>query len=267
MSIRHYNPRRRKIDGISPRASAFFLTVFAIALLLQITYPLVSGETLRLVTISAIYWAAGAMCLHALFSYGLRYAAIYIGLTLLFAFSIKEIGVQTGWPFGQYSYDVSLGPQIFNVPLVVPFLWLGMAHPILIVARRVGKNWVFLYGGLTLMAWDLFLDPEMVAAGRWSWTFTGAHLPYAANIPLSNAFGWLLAGMGLMALLNVALPKERRKVGTSLVAVDLFLAWSWFSGVIGNLFFFDRPGVALLAGLIYGALLVPYALSRWLGRP
>jgi putative membrane protein len=142
-----------------------------------------------------------------------------------------------------------------------------MAHPLLIVARRMTKRWTFLYGGFALMAWDLFLDPQMVGDGRWKWEVTGSHVPFQPDIPLSNMFGWLLAGITLMALLNFSLPKEQRKYGSSLLAADVFLAWSWFGGIVSNLFFFNRPGVALFGGFFYTLTLAPYFFTRWLGRP
>ena len=116
------------------------------------------------------------------------------------------------------------------------------------------------------MAWDLFLDPQMVSAGRWTWEITGATVPFQPEIPISNTFGWLLTGMGLMALLNLALPKERRSLGASRAVPEFFLMWSWISGVIANLFFFDRPGVAFLAGIALGVVVVWYFLSVKLGR-
>jgi putative membrane protein len=45
------------------------------------------------------------------------------------------------------------------------------------------------------------------------------------------------------------------------------LFWTWFSGVVGNLFFFSRPGIAGFSGLILGVLLTPYFFNRWVGRP
>ena len=69
---------------------------------------------------------------------------------------------------------ITLGVFIFDVPLVVLFAWTMMAYPALIAARRIARGWVFLYGGAILMGWDLFLDPQMVAAGRWTWEVTGA---------------------------------------------------------------------------------------------
>lgn len=267
MSIHHYSPRRNRRKGIPPWMNALLIIVLAIAILLQITYPLIDGEALRLVTIAMIYWGAGAMLLHALLAYGARYAFTYLVFTFLYALTIEYVGVLTSWPFGEYSYSPDLGLQIFSVPLVVPFAWIMMAHPVLVAARRVTGHWVFLYGGVALAAWDLFLDPLMVSSDRWTWKVTGAHVPFQPEIPLSNTFGWLLTGMGLIAILHLILPRDRRKVGASFSAVDTYLIWTLFSGIVGNLFFFDRSGIALFAGAIFGAVLTPYFFTRWLGRP
>jgi uncharacterized membrane protein len=267
MSIRHYSPRRNRRRGISSRSQFALNLTLGIAILLQISYPLLSGEALRVVTISTVYWGAGAMALHALLAFGARYAFTYLGIALSFGFLIELIGLKTGWPFGTYEYDPTLGPQLFDVPLVVPFAWAMIAHPILCAARRVAGNWVFLYGGFGLMAYDLFLDPQMVTAGRWKWEVTGSHVPFTPEVPLSNAFGWLLSGMALIAILHLVLPRDRRKVSASFITIDIFLIWTWFAGVVSNLFFFDRPGIAFIFGLTFGVVLAPYIFSRWLGRP
>jgi putative membrane protein len=73
--------------------------------------------------------------------------------------------------------------------------------------------------------------------------------------------------MALITILHFSTPRERRKVGGSLTAADLLLFWTWFSGVVGNLFFFSRPGIALFSGAILGVLLAPYFFNRWVGRP
>jgi putative membrane protein len=105
----------------------------------------------------------------------------------------------------------------------------------------------------------------MVGAGRWTWEVDGAHAPFTPDIPMSNPFGWLLAGMFITGLLNKVLPRERRKEGASLRAVDAYLLWTLFGGFVGNLFFFDRPGLALFATAVMGGLLTPYFFSSWLG--
>lgn len=167
MSIRHYTPRRRR-HGISQRARLALGAALALTILLQISYPLINGAALDFLTIATVYVGAIAMLLHAYLSFGAKYFARYLLLTVLFGYFIEFLGVHTGWPFGIYSYDDSLGPDIFDVPIVVPFAWVMMVHPALVAARRVTKKWTFIYGGAILATWDLFLDPQMVDAGRWT---------------------------------------------------------------------------------------------------
>lgn len=267
MSLRHYNSRGNRRKGISFRSQLFLNSLLAISIGLQILYPLLNGEALRLLTLACVYFAASTMVVHSYFAFGLNFAISYLFITFIFALTTEQIGLRTGWPFGHYTYDDSLAYQIYGVPVVVPCAWIMMAYPVLVAARRVTKHWVFLYGGVAMMAWDLFLDPMMVRAHRWSWSFDGPHVPFQPEIPLSNTIGWLLTGTGLIALLHLFLPHDRRKQSVSFLAIDIFLGWTLFSGIIGNLFFFHRSGIALIGGIILGLTLTPYALSRWLGRP
>ena len=267
MSIRHYTPRRRSRGGASPLLIKVMGVALALTILMQIAYPLTNGGTLGVITIASVYTAALAMFLHGIAAYGPRYGWSMLGITVLFGFLIEQLGTTTSWPFGEYTYSDTLGPKIFAVPLVVPFAWVMIAHPCLVAARRIGKSWVFLYGAALMTAWDLFLDPLMVSAGRWTWVVKGSHVPFQPEIPLSNTFGWLLSGMFLMTVLHFATPRERRKVGGSLIGADVMLFWTLFSGIVGNLFFFGRPGIAGFSGLILGILLAPYFFNRWVGRP
>jgi uncharacterized membrane protein len=265
MSIRHYTPRRRR-RGLSQRARVTLSASLALTIFLQITYPLVHGTLLQYITIATVYMGALSMVVHAYLSFGPKYAWRYFILVVLFGYFIELIGVHSGWPFGIYSYDSSLGLSIFGVPIVVPFAWVMMVHPALVAARRVTTKWIFLYGGGLLAAWDLFLDPQMVSAGRWTWEVTGAYIPFVPDVPLSNFFGWLLAGCAIVALLNVVLPFERRKESASVRAVTILLSWVLFSGLIGNLFFFDRPGLALMGTVVLGAFAMPFIYKSWLGE-
>lgn len=238
----------------------------AVAIGLQISYPLLDGEALRLITIGTVYAAALATLVNAYLSHGQTYLVRYFFITFTFGLVIEQIGVNTGWPFGSYTYDSSLGAFLFSIPLVVPFAWMMLTHPILVAARELSPRWAIVIGGFGLMAWDLFLDPQMVSAGRWSWSDTTPNVPFQPEIPLSNTFGWLLSGIILLALLQALLPQERRKRGVNTNAGDALLIWTFFSGVVGNLFFFSRPGVAFIGGLAFGLFLIPYLLKRWINR-
>ncbi|MEY3355174.1 MAG: hypothetical protein RLZZ302_729, partial [Actinomycetota bacterium] len=52
MSIRHYSPRRNRRNGISFRSKTLLGIVLGITIGLQILYPLIDGEFLRVVTIA-----------------------------------------------------------------------------------------------------------------------------------------------------------------------------------------------------------------------
>ena len=73
--------------------------------------------------------------------------------------------------------------------------------------------------------------------------------------------------MGLMALLHQLTPKERRKTGASNLVLDIYLGWTLFSGIVGNIFFFHTPGVAFIGGASMAALYFPYIIAARLGRP
>ncbi len=264
MSIRHYIPRRRH-RGVSTKARFAMLISLLATIFLQMAYPLLNGTALTVVTNTTVLMGALSMAIHAQLAYGRKYASRLIFITYLFAFTVELIGITTTWPFGVYTYDASLGIDVLGVPLIVPCAWIMMAHPVLIAARSLTKHWVFIYGGLTLAAWDYFLDPQMVEAGRWHWSDITSSLPGTPMIPLSNFFGWTLAGCGLMALLNFFLPFDRRKDGAHNTAISIFLTWVLFSAIVGNLFFFDRPIVALLSAVFFGGLITPYLLKSTLG--
>ena len=267
MSIRQFRPRRDPRRGVSRNKNLALLVLFLVTIALQISYPLVHGDLRTFITITTVYSAAATMLLHALFSYGSRYFFTLAFVALSFGFFIELIGSKTGWPFGTYKYSHSLGLAISGVPLVVPFAWLMMLHPVLIAARKVTSTWTFLYGGLLLMAWDLFLDPQMVSAGRWSWKMVGPQLAFEKGVPLSNSAGWLLSGLAAIGLLNVLLPKERRKFGSNSTIPDLFLGWTLFAGVVGNIFFFNNVALGIFGGLIMSLVLAPYFFTLLFGKP
>jgi len=72
-----------------------------------------------------------------------------------------------------------------------------MTYPSYLIARYLApavKNiwgwrvWVAACGALVMTAWDLAMDPMMVAGGHWVWEVKGAYF----GIPLQNFWGWWL---------------------------------------------------------------------------
>jgi putative membrane protein len=133
-----------------------------------------------------------------------------------------------------------------------------MAYPCLLVGQRLASSplGAVAVGAWALASWDLFLDPQMVEAGHWTWTDVQLALPGLPGIPVSNYLGWLLVATLMMAVLQ-RLP---RRDADDAVPAALFL-WTYASSVLANAAFFGRPAVALVGGLGMGLVALPYARS------
>jgi uncharacterized membrane protein len=97
-----------------------------------------------------------------------------------------------------YHYTNRLGPLFLGlVPYLIPVAWFMMSYPSFVIADRLipadWKRWqrilsVAAVGGLVMTAWDVVMDPIMVASGYWVWDVDGAY----HGIPLQNFLGWWL---------------------------------------------------------------------------
>ncbi len=119
-------------------------------------------------------------------------------LTFVISLLFECVGVATGWVYGPYHYTDKLGPKFLGlVPLLIPVAWFMMTYPSFMIANRlvsmIKSIWawrlvVAALGGLIMTAWDLAMDPMMVAGGHWVWEQPGAYF----GVPLQNFWGWWL---------------------------------------------------------------------------
>jgi putative membrane protein len=234
-------------------------TLVAAAVLAQIAYPLMPEAWRTEVTVASVVIFFVAAVADAARVHGLAGAAVLTGVAGGGGLVAEAVGVATGLPFGHYAYTGTLGPELLGVPVVVPLAWVMMAWPALVVARTLAARGpaVAAVGAVALTAWDVFLDPQMVAAGHWTWFDTAPGLPLIPGIPLTNYIGWLLVSMVIMAILDRTLPREPFP---SAPAAALYL-WVYFSSVMGHAVFFDLPGSAITGAVIMGAVAVPFAVA------
>jgi uncharacterized membrane protein len=232
------------------------------AILAEIGYPLTSGDVRSRLTVVTVLVFCAASLTHAWLWRGRRWALTLLVVSAGVGLLAEAVGTRTGFPFGNYTYARTLGPRLVGVPVVVPLAWTMMAYPTLVVGRRLASGPVVaLVAGAALAAWDLFLDPQMVAAGHWTWTDPHPALPGVPGVPVTNFVGWLAVAVVMQGLLHALLPD--RPADDRLPAV-LFL-WTYASSVLAAAVFFGRPGVALVGGLGMGVMALPYAWS--VGRP
>ncbi len=231
------------------------LALAAATVLLQIAYPLVHGHPRDVLTVGTVVCFFLASTSHALVHRGLAWTAVLVVVSAGIGLLVEAVGTATGVPFGAYDYAGSLGAKIIGVPLVIPLAWAMFSYPSLLVGQRLASSplGAALIGAAALASWDLFLDPQLVAAGNWHWRDVEHALPGVPGIPVSNYLGWLLVALVIMTLLQ-ALPRIE---ADDRQPAALFL-WTYVSSVVANAAFFGRPAVALIGGVGMGLVAGPY---------
>jgi putative membrane protein len=229
------------------------------AVSLQLAYPLIHGSARDTLTVATVVVVAAASITHAGLTLrwrGLAGCAAAAGI----GFAAELVGVHSGIPFGTYHYTGTLGWQIAGVPLIAGLAWTMLAWPCALVARRLAGSAAarLAIGGWALAAWDLFLDPQMVAAGHWRWADPSPHLPGVPAVPLTNYAGWLLVStvisLALQGILARGGPSDDRWM------LALFL-WTYVSSVVGLLVFLHLAGAALWGAIGMGLVAVPLAAT------
>ncbi|MCA9970750.1 MAG: carotenoid biosynthesis protein [Anaerolineales bacterium] len=194
-------------------------------------------------------------------AWGWRRTATTAVSIALFTFSVEALGAATGIPFGHYDYTSLLQPQLLNVPLLIPAAWLMMLPPAWATAavflrpprrhnrarlspRRqrlhaLRQRALFVgLSALSLTAWDLLLDPQMVNWNLWVWHEPGGYF----GIPWQNFFGWFATA----AILTAVLKPDRLPVRPLLVIYTI----TWFLEVVGLALFWGMPGPAVAGGIV-----------------
>ena len=174
---------------------------------------------------TTVVFGALAGLLHSVRSFGRR-TALWV---FLFSFSIslgsELLGTSTGLPFGPYSYTNQLGYKILGlVPFNIPTSWFFMLYCSLAICGRllpakndsVSRWWWALVAGFVLTAWDVSMDPAMVASVHWMWHLPSLEgMPLWQNIligghfygmPLTNWLGWLLTGIVVARVMLTIVP-------------------------------------------------------------
>jgi lycopene beta-cyclase len=189
--------------------------------------------------------------------WGLGRALRTLALVGLLAWFAEFIGSKTGFPFGAYNYTLLLQPQLWGVPVLIPIAWFMLLPSAWVMAQlilgEVPRNryvrvlYAFV-SAAALTAWDLFLDPQMVARGFWVWEETGAYF----GIPLSNYAGWLLTAFVVTLVVNPA--------RLNVMPLALVYGMVWFLQSIGQAIFWGQPGPALVGSLAMGSIML---LAYW----
>lgn len=256
-----------RITAWRPTAREVLPLLIALALVLTaIAYPLSSGSARDAISWAIVVLGSLLSVVHAGISRGVRTAIGLLVLVVVSAVAFESIGLATGFPYGSYTYSDVLGPTLLGVPFLVPLAWLMMAWPSWVLAERLSRPVrptrraparVAWSAGI-FAAWDVVLDPQLVQAGYWTWTYPEPGLPGIDTVPLTNLAGWLFAGLVLMSLLEVLVTRtavpDAPRIGDA--APLLVLGWMTLGGALAHAGWLGLPGSAAWGA----ALAVPVLL-------
>jgi uncharacterized membrane protein len=242
-------------------ASRLLWALLGVLVLTQICYPLTGGGVRAGLTVATVLLGCLLSVSHALLTRGVRAAAALVATATLGGFAVEAAGVATGFPFGTYDYSGQLGPKLLGVPLIIPLAWTWMAWPAWLAALRLASSTVgrVVLAAAGLAAWDLFLDPQMVAEGYWTWRSPTPALPGVPGIPIGNYLGWAGFALLLMAALAGA-----SKISTAIAQDAPMLAlwfWTYASSVLAHAVFLGLPASAAWGGVLMGAVVIPLAVK------
>jgi putative membrane protein len=229
---------------------------------LQIGYPLAHGDARDTLTVLIVAGLAVTCLVHAALTRGVPTAVWLFVLTAVPGWAVEVLGVHTGFPFGSYAYADDLGPHPLGAPLLIGLAWTMLAWPGALAARRLVRSGLarVLVGAWALASADLFLDPQQVAAGHWTWQFPAPHLPGVPGVPLTNYAGWLLVALLLSAAVQ-AIAGDGDDVVMTAVYLWLYVGW-----IVALACFLDLAAAAGWGALGMGAVAIPLAAQWWRRR-
>ena len=177
---------------------------------------------------TTVVLGALAGILHATSRLGWRRAVLIFVAAFTISLTAELTGTGTGYPFGPYSYTTQLGYLVGGrVPFNIPTSWFFMLYASLAICGRflavndsASARWRWaVVAAFVLTAWDVSMDPAMVATTHWLW-----HLPAASGaslvqrvflsnlfygMPITNWLGWLLTGCIVARVMLAIVPPSR----------------------------------------------------------
>jgi putative membrane protein len=263
------------------RGSQLFLGLYLLSMpvycLLRLTGD---GALIALSTAATAISLFAFSLLHCIETRGAPRSLLMLGAGFGIALTMEYLGSAHDILFGTYDYTNLLGPKAFgHVPVIIPIAWFMMLYPSwevagLLVTRYAIRDTQYtpaityhvmrvILAALAMTAWDLSLDPRMVADGAWVWQNVPA-LNYF-GIPLSNFAGWFVTSALIYcvwALLEIRDWRSEIKSKSPISNLQSQLpVWAyvitWIGESTANALFWGGPAVAAWVFVAMGLFAAP----------
>jgi putative membrane protein len=170
---------------------------FAVLLTLAVAFGGGTGPVAQ--SLAAI--SITVLAVHAVIGLGWIEAAAFAAICLTVTFTMENVGVLTGFPYGRYVFLVEPDlPHVGVIPPIVGPLYFGLGYASWVIANvllgermarpsRFGLLALPILSAFVMTQWDVVMDPEGSTLDKaWMWLEGGGYF----GVPLSNFLGWFL---------------------------------------------------------------------------
>jgi putative membrane protein len=121
------------------------------------------------------------LAVHPSWSFTQAIVLLFVGIA---GFLVEVLGVNTGFPFGDYTYGEALGTKVWNTPLLIGANWLMLIYATHAISRRIFSHplLIIVLGSALMVGLDIVLEPAAIHLGFWQWQLS--------TPPLENYLAW-----------------------------------------------------------------------------
>lgn len=113
---------------------------------------------------------------------------IFSIIAYFLTFFIEVLGVKTGFPFGNYTYLSSLGPKVFDTPIIIGINWLLLIYCSSAIFSFVNnKTLKIVFASLSMVFYDMLLEKVACFMNMWCWEDN--------RVPLNNYASWFIIAL------------------------------------------------------------------------
>jgi putative membrane protein len=249
-------------------ASFVLLAAQLIALAVQSHNP----TTVALVVSSVLMFGCSlASAVHLL---GVKPALRFVAISLPIGWFAEQMGASHGWFFGDYDYTTVLGPQLGDVPVVIPLMWFSLAYMGYVIANLIvwrrpvdgSARWsdavvLSFLAAMIITAFDLGADPYFVFQLK-AWVMVVKDGWWFGET-IQGFFGWMFVSFVIVFLFRLTIrgttppPWGRATRRHALVPVVLYAGFMVFQMAVSEpmelrtiaFFAMGMPILCALAGL------------------
>lgn len=140
---------------------------------------------------------------------------LFLVTSFIIGMASEIVGVQTGWPFGSYSYGTVLGFHLMEVPIIIGINWFMLTYASGVIAHKIFTNsfLAILFGATLMVTIDLLIEPVAIQLGYWDWGNSA--------IPVSNYIAWWVISVLILLIFNRLLRNEKNLLVIPLIISQL----------------------------------------------